>query len=210
MRVSRSTIGPAPSFTPRFIVLARATVIGVVMNRMMVCIGRIPITEQTPTNASGRMTSMLNMNDVQRFGASMSLAFLARRMPAEIRQTGPAAQNMSHANVPVAAYATAIAGATEIATSPRRYPIQRNLQLRSLESPSPRRYAHIIVARSAPAAYNQLMAAPFQNRYAQAATTGIADAGSAQSLNAATLCCFVALRLFISFSLRRTKIVKYI
>ena len=80
MRVSRSTIGPAPSFTPRFIVLARATVIGVVMNRMIVCIGRMPMTEHTPTNTSGRMTSMLYMKDVQRFGASTSLAFLARRI----------------------------------------------------------------------------------------------------------------------------------
>ena len=110
VRVSRSTIGPGPSFIPRFIVLARATVIGVVMNRMIVCIGRRPITEHTPTNASGRMTSMLYMNDVQRFGdSSSSLAFLARRIPAEIRQTGPAAQKMSQAKVPVAAYAVAVA-----------------------------------------------------------------------------------------------------
>ena len=69
VRVSRSTIGPAPSFTPRFIVLARATTTGVVMNKMMVCIGRIPMMEHTPTKISGRATSALNISDEHLVGA---------------------------------------------------------------------------------------------------------------------------------------------
>jgi hypothetical protein len=53
-----------------------------------------------------------------------------------------------------------------------------------------------MTARAA-AACSQLMLAPFQNRYAYVAITGIAEAGSAQSLNVATFCSLDALRFFI-------------
>jgi hypothetical protein len=47
-----------------------------------------------PINTNGRITSTPYIVAEQRVGASISLAFFARRIPAEIRLTGPAAQRI--------------------------------------------------------------------------------------------------------------------
>ena len=77
----------------------------------------MPIIEQIPTNASGKITSTPYINAVIFVGFFASLAYFALRIPAEMRLIGPTTQRISQMSLFVPTYAAAIAGPIDMAAN---------------------------------------------------------------------------------------------